>query len=52
MKRKRYTHEQIISTLKRDDMIRAGRHDELPGVTGDTRASQDAILKEDSESCG
>ena len=36
---------------RRDDMIRAGRHDELQGVTCDAHASQDAIRKEASESC-
>ena len=46
-----YRGVYLLSTRKRDEMIRAGRHDELQGVTGDARASQDAIRKEASESC-
>ena len=45
-----YRGVYLLSTLKRDEMNRAGRHDELEKVTGAARASQAAIRKRACES--
>ena len=46
-----YRGVYLLSTLKRDDMIRVGRHEELQGIIGNASASQYAIRKEASETC-